>query len=445
MARRVLSISVLLVSVWGCTDQPTSPTPEPERSVDKGAVLSLSRYMRTLDDELVEFGRAIPGGFGGMYWDKAGRLNVYLVDESRKEEALTALVNLQRRQVGEREASSDDFRIQKGRYEFSSLLAWYRSYLRTPESALLITGDVDDRWNRILIEVGNSEDAKRVARVLARLGVPEGASEVRITAPIIPLTSLRDRVRPVLGGIEHNSGPGPCSIGFNVDHWLYGRTVVTNSHCTSVPGQINGNIMTQPAGISPSIATEVLDPPFSSGSGCPAGRVCRYSDAALFQYHDSVSWDLGKIAKTTGLGSIQIDPLSPTFNIDSADPEQFCWFGPCPRVGWTVHKVGRTSGWTSGTVTNQCMTVNLAGSNFTQLCASRADLFAQGGDSGSPVFTVGGILGDPESATLNGILFAADLSGTPSFFSYITYVRGELSPNSSLTCQGWKASSGFWC
>lgn len=60
-----------------------------------------------------------------------------------------------------------------------------------------------------------------------------------------------------------------------------------------------------------------------------------------------------------------------------------------PFVNDPVTKVGRTTGRTSGTVTNTCTTYNVANSDVTMLCQAKGDYVSQGGDSGAAVFTIG--------------------------------------------------------
>jgi hypothetical protein len=59
-----------------------------------------------------------------------------------------------------------------------------------------------------------------------------------------------------------------------------------------------------------------------------------------------------------------------------------------PLVGQRVYKVGRTTGRTTGLVLQTCANFNVANTNITQLCQSRAAYNSAGGDSGSPVFRI---------------------------------------------------------
>jgi hypothetical protein len=164
---------------------------------------------------------------------------------------------------------------------------------------------------------------------------------------------------------------------------------VTNSHCTNVQGGVEGTRFYQqtivgPAPVPTLVGVETVDPCYfpSPGcpapwfSGCPRGRVCRYSDSA---FATDIFWPpppvLGKIAR----------PVFNTINWNGNDHFYTVNKGNLAVVGSTIQKVGITTGWTQGNVTATCASINVAGSNITLLCQTRTSLPAAAGDSGSPV------------------------------------------------------------
>ena len=91
--------------------------------------------VRSVDDELVQMGREIPG-FGGLYYDERGRPNVYLLDPDSA--GRTALKRL-----------GDEVLVHRGDYEFERLLNWrleLRPILAMPGVVFL---DVDETKNRV--------------------------------------------------------------------------------------------------------------------------------------------------------------------------------------------------------------------------------------------------------------------------------------------------------
>jgi hypothetical protein len=230
---------------------------------------------------------------------------------------------------------------------------------------------------------------------------------------VTPAATLRSRVRPVVGGLQINFPGFACTLGFNALRNTQ-RSFITNSHCTNVQGGTEKTPYWQPSRtVAPGqIATEVADPFHFIGGVCPSGRKCRRSDAARAAYASGTSSTLGSIARTTGANNGSLT-ISGRFTITAED---------LPTVGQTVHKVGRTTGWTRGSVTQTCVDVNVSGSNVTQLCQSLVSARVGSGDSGSPVFRR---QGTGSNVTLLGLLWGS--SGSSLYvFSPMWNIEMEL-------------------
>ena len=90
-------------------------------------------------------------------------------------------------------------------------------------------------------------------------------------------------------------------------------------------------------------------------------------------------------------------------------------------MGQTVNKVGRTTGWSQGVVTNTCVNTNVSGSDITELCQNFVSATVGSGDSGSPVFAIG----SGSNVALVGILWGG--SGASSFvYSPIANIHDDL-------------------
>jgi hypothetical protein len=257
----------------------------------------------------------------------------------------------------------------------------------------------------------------RIRGVVARLGIPEAAVVIQETEPVRFAATLRDRIRPIVGGLQINFPGFLCTLGFNAIH--NGQSsFITNSHCTNDQGGTEGTPYWQPLqSVDPvQVGTEVDDPTYVWGptsDGCPRGRRCRFSDASRAAYAPGISFQLGIIARTTGANnnSFTIDPANPSFSIRREGNAS---------VGQTVNKVGRTSGWTQGPVTRTCVNTGVLGSNIVQLCQTFVTAGVAGGDSGSPVF-----LQRPSGAvTLVGILWGG--SGSSFVYSPLSNIEREL-------------------
>jgi hypothetical protein len=253
-----------------------------------------------------------------------------------------------------------------------------------------------------------------VQSVLARLGVPASAYRIEISEPIHFMNTLRDEIRPVMGGLQIHWSQYVCTLGFSAAH-AGGLSMFTNSHCTDNQGTTGSTQYNQPTRtVSPDpIAIEAHDPEYFRGGDCPRGKVCRYSDASRALYQSGVGAE-ARIARTTGVNSGSLD-LNGYFTITAQD-NTTRQFG-----GGTFHKVGRTTGWTSGSMGQSCVNINVSGSNIHMLCQTTVNASVAGGDSGSPVFTV-----QNSNATLVGILWGGSSSGNLFVFSPLEGIVREL-------------------
>jgi len=297
--------------------------------------------------------------------------------------------------------------------------AWF--VRATPEVLALprtVFADHDEAANVLVFGVEHPGAANGVRNVMARLGIPADAYRIEVAQPIHFVATLRDRHRPTIGGIQIHFSNFLCTLGFNVDH-AGGRSFITNSHCTDQQGSNDGTVYYQPvSSVDPvAIATEAHDPSYTRGGGCPRGRVCRSSDASRALYDGGTASTRGALARTSGANSGSLEVVG-TFNVASQNNTSTSFSG-------TINKVGRTTGWTSGTVSNTCATVNVSGTNITLLCQTLVSSNQQivgGGDSGSPVFTTG----SSSDVTLVGILWGGSSSGDLFVFSPLKNIQDEL-------------------
>jgi hypothetical protein len=401
IAGRTLLVSAVIVSS-ACQDQsqptgPTSSSPEPD----------LRQAAQGQPDDPIALGRTVPG-FGGFYFDAAGAPTVYLREPSRRGAVAAALAPYFQAE------GVDPSRLQvlRGDFDYTQLEQWFA---KVSPAALAVPGavfaDLDEASNRLRIGVEHGAAEAAVRSAIARLGVSAEAVIVEQTEPIELKATLRDKVRPVLAGLQINFTQYVCTLGFNATKSGQ-NSFITASHCTTKRSAVDGTKYYQPlASTSGSfIATEVADPPFFTGGACPGGRKCRYSDAARAAYASGVSFTRGRIEKTTSVNTGALT-ISGYFSITSEGGGS---------VGNTANKVGRTTGWTKGTLTNTCVNTNVSGSNITLLCQNWVNARVSGGDSGSPVFI------GTSSVKLAGILWGGNSSGTTFVYSPIGRIEQEL-------------------
>ncbi len=383
----------------GCTDrnQPTAPSDQPD---------PLTPSLRQgPGDNPNALARGVRG-FGGFFFDAQGRPTVYLKDAAERSNAERALAPYFRAQ-----GLGPSVQVRRGDFDWVELERWFaQASTEVLGQSGAVFVDADEASNRVRIGVERGA-ASQARSLVARLGIPAEAVIVEETEPIRLAATLRERVRPVVGGLQINFPGFLCTHSFNAVRGGQ-NSFITNSHCTNTQGGTEGTPYWQPLeSVDPvRIGTEVHDPTYFRRNGCPSGRRCRFSDASRAAYAPNIQFTLGRLAKTTGAnnGSITINGSFTITGEGSA------------AVGQTVNKVGRTTGWTQGAVTNTCVNTGVSGSNIVQLCQTFVSARVGGGDSGSPVFR------GTSSVTLVGILWGGNSSGTQFVYSPIANIEQEL-------------------
>jgi hypothetical protein len=292
--------------------------------------------------------------------------------------------------------------FQAAEYTFHQLVGW-RTRLEEPLFGLreVLMLDLDEELNRLTIGIDAASSQHLVSEVVGQTGVPLAAVNVEVLGEVVPTSTLSDVHRPLQGGIKISSSAGECSLGFNAV--LDGRNVfLTNSHCSLRSWDLDYGKFYQPLVASThEVGYEYKDP---NGSSCGflSKNVCRYADVAAISVNAGTATSLGYIARTMfsasgpgGIGSRDIDPTNPRFQINSTDIY--------PDLYEQVHKDGAETGWTMGIVTRTCVETNVYYRSYSRLrCQYLANYGSADGDSGSPVFKLSG----STTVTVQGIHWA---------------------------------------
>lgn len=408
-----------------CSDDLTPPAP---LGAELDTPLFSSNAARstphTLDDQFAQMARETPG-FGGLYYDEAGALTVVMAGEAMplSAGALEGALRSGLSRLGVAAADVRTAKVQQGQYDFLQLRAVQQNARHVLGLAGVVFSDVDEVRNRVVIGVESSAAARSVEHALQMLDLAPEAVIIELTEPIEVETNhtLRDRVRPVAGGLQINFTRGAsgflCTLGFNVRSPVAPNVhgFVTNSHCSDTRGVVVPTPYWQHSRFAEEtfIGWEEHDLPFFQDGPCPEGRNCRYSDALGARYEAGVDNAFGQIYRTIELGSLEIDPVTPRWQIVAELP--------FPIVGQVLHKTGRTSGWTMGEVTATCVTSNVAGEgSITMLCQDRVATTSAGGDSGAPYFVR---IGETNNVALIGIHWGS--GGGTTVMSAMNNIRCE--------------------
>jgi hypothetical protein len=284
-------------------------------------------------------------------------------------------------------------------FSFVELAAWRDEMFGVLDIEGVASLDLDERRNRVVVEVFEPAARADVESYARATSVPRSAILVEDGEREVPHATLLDiRDRPTPSGFRfyyHSSdGYDDCTLGFSARLDGY-EGFFTASHCsmTGTWWQQEYNVwLTQPSSsssVSDLIAIGELDPPSWGCGTFPYSKEsvrCRYSDAA-FNYA-SAPWGLGQIARPTEPGpNGQAGPLT----ISSTWPRFDVIMQIIPIYqGLWVSKVGKSSGWTMGSVDGTCVDVSPQnGGSIKFLCQGHANYYGKAGDSGSPVFALG--------------------------------------------------------
>jgi len=401
LAVRVTGLA-LLAAAAACSD--TGPT-----TGLAPAPTSLIRPQQAPD--MASLARALPG-FGGLFIDH-GVPTVYLTDLAQHGLAEQLLGGFARSH------GAMGIRVLAGRFAYGDLDRWFQQVSSEAfAQGGVVFVDLDEAANRVLVGVERGASHANIRSLAARLGVPAEALTVRDADPIHYAASLQDQVRPVVAGLQINFPGFLCTLGFNaVSNGQ--SSFVTASHCTTTQGGVEGTQYFQSLSSQPNsfIGTEVADPVYVRSKGknspCPKGRRCRFSDSARAAYAAGVPFTLGGIAQTSGPNNGSL-VITGTFTIVGNGGE---------IVGDVANKVGRTTGWTQGVITNTCVNTGVSGSNIVQLCQNFVAAGVGPGDSGSDVF-----LDTRAGVRLLGVLWGGNGAGTQFVYSPIANIQQELGP-----------------
>ena len=374
----------------------------------------------SLDELFLEAAREAPA-FGGIFVDGEGLVVIQLADLAQSDQARATVMRL----FGEEPmVRGRSVRIAPVDFTFQQLAQWRDAFADVGPIDGLQTVDLDERANIVRFGVENENTAGIVLARARDLGIPDKGFRTEVVAPFRQTTDyLGSAVRPVHGGLQISTTGSACTLGFKAKKTGALRYVVTNAHCTSTFGAVDGTQIGQPLLQSNYyVATEITDPSFTSGSGCPSGYTCRYSDASLAKCDTIVACSNYTIARTTfeytgsdwtQSGSFQLttDPWFVVGELSSGSLLQ----------GTALSKVGVTSGWTGGTVQQTCVDSYIASSKLLR-CQYLFSGVARSGDSGSPVFSYEAATG---KAWLAGILWGSNTQ-TASIFSPIAGIKTDL-------------------
>jgi hypothetical protein len=356
-----------------------APRAESRSSMDLEAAIRASIVQERRDHDVVFRSAAeLEPWFGGLYLE-GSEILVLSTDPEVAPERVTALLEGIFRIAGrpglvERAPSA---RVVEAAWSFAELASWLDLLRPGLHGFGISASDINERANRIELEVAESSGVAELADWAVGLGVPVDAVRVLQMKP--------GRFTHHVGGhgvdvwLSSHNIIAECTMMQGVTHMLpsidpdsavYG---VTASHCTSAFGSVSGDTFRSG---SQDIAEEIWDHPRVTDTRCQAlvghsSPFCRYSDAALFRYESAFSGSVLRHRVVTAADSLHSEAMV--------------------FIGDSVHMSGRSSGITSGEVTDTCRDTIFElppwmQGNIGLLCFGGADYASAVGDSGGPVW-----------------------------------------------------------
>ena len=382
-----------------------------------------SKYAGGFEDDQLRLELSLPG-FGGLAFDEDGGLVVYIPSGRTSAESRAILQTQLAR--AEKDvlvrALSDDSRIQwrVSQYPFSSLVAWKDALASQKVRDAVVGIDADELRNRVTIMIRDAT-AQPAAKARAQAaGIPVEALNFAVIDQPVATASLRSEFSTMGGGIQIISNSSlnpdqPCTLGFNVGivDPLYPTSLaylVTAAHCVGVFGDRE---MCQPSDCGIGSLAEIgftsIDPEWNlTDPACGSYSVRAHADVALVSYTATTA-RAPKVAFTASLGT----------NYSGGSISVTGWWTNIASPGTVyqgqvVDKVGRTTGWTRGSVSATCVAGDIDSTedgvaDYRILCAQSVTGSRVGkGESGSPVFIPPPPGQITQPLTPLGILFAGN-------------------------------------
>jgi hypothetical protein len=342
--------------------------------------------------------------FGGLFVDEShDTLYAYMVpgvagDSSTLDRTISEV-------LGSGRPAVHQLLVLPGKYTYQQLSDW--NDLLSPQVLALAANVyiyIDDPNNRLKVGLADLTLAPAIQAALATSEIPADAVVIELASSdalgtlrpdeepaansIAPLATLRDRFRPVVGGLqiqidqEDTRSITQCTLGFNATRGKDGGFVTAN-HCIHDRTSPKTAVFFQPSVAKDNrVGVGEISPPtfdMKKNKKCLEDDKCRYSDTMFVKLDDGAQSSQGIIAR----------PVQGSSDWNGTDA--FSIVGKAtPMYGLNVTYVGSQSGRISGSVTVASFSQR-GGDDIKYLCQTIVKWSTKpvNGDSGSPAFSIG--------------------------------------------------------
>lgn len=201
------SLAMILVAVFTCSTRGAGSRDHFDangRDTEQAVLHPDERASQYQEERRVrEFAQRIPST-GGWYFDTAtGNLVVYLKDLKEADSARVLLRSWLAQDIADSRTRHPraDIVVREATYTWLQLTEW-RDRLRRvmPNTPSMISLDLDEVRNRVVVGVDSVADSVPVRQLARRLGIPDEAAVIEVTGPLVPFA------KPVPGPPHDPSG-----------------------------------------------------------------------------------------------------------------------------------------------------------------------------------------------------------------------------------------------
>ena len=403
-SRILIRLVVGCVIVAACRKEPVSPKPVVNSPQASRGIAGKSWGVSSPTEELYRRVGALAPSFGGFYLDNSGDPTVVLLDPTPA--TLTATRAVMDQVFGpkfEQQFNGHAWQAVQGQFNYVDLANW-RDTIATHIASLsrVISGvGIDQMANRVNVGLRDTTNRARAETLIVQLGVP--LKGIVFQHGMVPRfgSTINDRTRGIPAGYQVVIAGSICTLGANaVDQYPLPTAYyfIVNAHCAD-PNQIPQFHRDAP-GYQPGTADtnfighEVSAGPFDTTSpGCtPADGVagCSEADVALIAYNSPSYPNFGYLAvmaspPASGFhqGTLQVAYPDSVQTIDQVEGYEN---SPPVVFNQQIYRLGASSGFTSGVVTNTCYTATTINNVVARCHVLVYGAYANLGDSGGTVF-----------------------------------------------------------
>jgi len=389
--------TVCLVGAAGCRESilppDTTRSGVQQQAPSLGPPQAEKLYFRGMNARFKALAGEVPG-FTGWFADEHGEFVISVATDQLSSQSEERLVDWAKRYF-DPGYSKARIRTRRVKYDFLTLARRYQDIHAAivPSENLITATGLDGKRGLITIGVRSMNETGPFRARIASLGIPEDMVDLEEQPVAIANTTLNQRFRPAIGGLQIvNSEGRDCTIGFNVMRYDTGTNPYTSpiyfwtaGHCSTNWGVASGSAWWQPTGFLAVnvVGNEYEVVPKRTGASCPPTKSpCIAADVVVARYPSTMTFpDSVRYGWVANVNSSK--EIIGQYNVQGSSVGGL--------QGQSVTMVGQESGKRLGVISLICQDKLVAnptvpGENIWVLCMDRATYYATDGDSGAPVF-----------------------------------------------------------